>query len=203
MSGKNAERPEPAACHAFLAAGDTLGVPSPDRYGRSLADLIAMVGELRRPGQRTHKTGPLPAAEHRALLGRLEDFERAARERCEALRTQAQWAEEFADDLRRRGRQAAPAPSRVRPVPPVPADGSGFPGGRCRGGRSGRGHHLVQVAGGVEEEQPATPPQDPEQTADSTELGLHQESPSMPDGFSSRGSHCRVRPSLCIPSILV
>ncbi|GAA3074058.1 recombinase family protein [Streptosporangium carneum] len=47
-SGKTAQRPELAACHAFLAAGDTLVVPSLDRYGRSLADLIAMVGELRR-----------------------------------------------------------------------------------------------------------------------------------------------------------
>ncbi|WP_455713492.1 recombinase family protein [Streptosporangium canum] len=47
-SGKNIDRPELKACHAFLAAGDTLVVPSLDRYGRSLADLITMVGELRR-----------------------------------------------------------------------------------------------------------------------------------------------------------
>ncbi|GAA2912118.1 recombinase family protein [Streptosporangium fragile] len=47
-SGKSAERPELKACHAFLTAGDTLVVPSLDRYGRSLADLITMVGELRR-----------------------------------------------------------------------------------------------------------------------------------------------------------
>ncbi|MEU9836299.1 recombinase family protein [Streptosporangium sp. NPDC048047] len=47
-SGKTAERPELEACHAFLTGGDTLVVPSLDRYGRSLADLIAMVGELRR-----------------------------------------------------------------------------------------------------------------------------------------------------------
>jgi DNA invertase Pin-like site-specific DNA recombinase len=33
-------------CHAFLAAGDTLVVPSLDRYGRSLQDLINMVAEL-------------------------------------------------------------------------------------------------------------------------------------------------------------
>ncbi len=51
--------------------------------------------------------GPLPEAERRACLRRLEVFERAARERCEALRTQLQWAEEFAADLRRRGQQAA------------------------------------------------------------------------------------------------
>lgn len=47
-SGKNAQRPELAACHEFLHAGDTLVVPSLDRYGRSLQDLITMVGDLRR-----------------------------------------------------------------------------------------------------------------------------------------------------------
>ncbi|GAA1773392.1 recombinase family protein [Nonomuraea bangladeshensis] len=47
-SGKTAERPELAACHAFLTEGYTLIVPSLDRYGRSLADLITMVSELRR-----------------------------------------------------------------------------------------------------------------------------------------------------------
>lgn len=46
-SGKNAHRPELKACHAFLAPGDTLVVPSLDRYGRSLHDLITMVAELR------------------------------------------------------------------------------------------------------------------------------------------------------------
>ncbi|WP_433381431.1 recombinase family protein [Streptosporangium sp. CA-115845] len=47
-SGKNAQRPELAACHAFLSAGDTLVVPELARYGRSLHDRIAMVGDLRR-----------------------------------------------------------------------------------------------------------------------------------------------------------
>ena len=49
-SGKDAARPELTACHAFLAAGDTLVVPSLDRYGRSLADLVTMVADLRRAG---------------------------------------------------------------------------------------------------------------------------------------------------------
>ncbi|MFJ2630101.1 recombinase family protein [Streptomyces sp. NPDC087532] len=49
-SGKNAFRPELKACHAFLDAGDTLVVPSLDRYGRSLQDLINMVAELRDRG---------------------------------------------------------------------------------------------------------------------------------------------------------
>ncbi|MGL5823391.1 MAG: recombinase family protein [Nocardioides sp.] len=49
-SGKTALRPELNACHAFLDPGDTLVVPSLDRYGRSLQDLISMVGDLRSRG---------------------------------------------------------------------------------------------------------------------------------------------------------
>ncbi|WP_371558722.1 recombinase family protein (plasmid) [Streptomyces longwoodensis] len=49
-SGKTAERPELKACHAFLQEGDTLVVPSLDRYGRSLQDLVNMVAELRARG---------------------------------------------------------------------------------------------------------------------------------------------------------
>ncbi|MBU3865571.1 recombinase family protein [Streptomyces sp. 4503] len=49
-SGKNAQRPELKACHAFLQEGDTLVVPSLDRYGRSLQDLVNMVAELRTRG---------------------------------------------------------------------------------------------------------------------------------------------------------
>lgn len=47
-SGKDDLRRELTACHAFLAPGDTLVVPALDRYGRSLKDLVTMVGELRR-----------------------------------------------------------------------------------------------------------------------------------------------------------
>ncbi|OEJ22207.1 DNA invertase [Streptomyces agglomeratus] len=47
-SGKNDLRPELKACHAFLQSGDTLVVPSLDRYGRSLQDLVNMVAELRK-----------------------------------------------------------------------------------------------------------------------------------------------------------
>ncbi|MEU6507809.1 recombinase family protein [Streptomyces sp. NPDC046942] len=43
---KAALRPELTACRDFLTASDTLIVPSPDRYGRSLQDLITMVSEL-------------------------------------------------------------------------------------------------------------------------------------------------------------
>ncbi|KAB1143440.1 recombinase family protein [Streptomyces luteolifulvus] len=49
-SGKTDLRPELKACHAFLDAGDTLVVPSLDRYGRSLQDLINMVAALRERG---------------------------------------------------------------------------------------------------------------------------------------------------------
>lgn len=47
-SGRTAQQPELEACHAFLTAGDTLVVPDLARYGRSLKDLVTMVGELGR-----------------------------------------------------------------------------------------------------------------------------------------------------------
>ena len=48
LSGKDADRPELAACLDYLRPGDTLVVPSLDRLSRSLADLIAIVSTLRR-----------------------------------------------------------------------------------------------------------------------------------------------------------
>ena len=48
--GKNADRPELAACLNYLRPGDTLVVPSLGRLSRSLADLIGIVGTLRRRG---------------------------------------------------------------------------------------------------------------------------------------------------------
>ena len=50
LSGKNADRPELAACLDYPRPGDTLIVPSLDRASRSLADLIAIVGALRQRG---------------------------------------------------------------------------------------------------------------------------------------------------------
>ena len=50
LSGKNADRPELATCLDYVRPGDTLVVPSLDRLSRSLADLIAIVGTLRRQG---------------------------------------------------------------------------------------------------------------------------------------------------------
>ncbi|WP_367126363.1 recombinase family protein [Streptomyces phytohabitans] len=49
-SGKDALRPELKACHAFLDPGDTLVIPSLDRYRRSLQDPINMAAELRERG---------------------------------------------------------------------------------------------------------------------------------------------------------
>lgn len=47
LSGKNAERPELLAAFEFTRAGDTLVVAALDRLGRSLQDLIVLVGDLR------------------------------------------------------------------------------------------------------------------------------------------------------------
>ncbi|WP_325098361.1 recombinase family protein [Nocardia gipuzkoensis] len=49
-SGKNAEREELWACLDYLRPGDTLVVPSLDRLGRSLQDLISIVAGLRKRG---------------------------------------------------------------------------------------------------------------------------------------------------------
>ncbi|MFI0820054.1 recombinase family protein [Streptomyces sp. NPDC021098] len=47
-SGKNAEREELRKALDYLREDDTLVVPSPDRLGRSLQDLIAIVSGLRK-----------------------------------------------------------------------------------------------------------------------------------------------------------
>ncbi|WP_329414749.1 recombinase family protein [Nocardia vinacea] len=49
-SGKNADREELWACLDYLRLGDTLVVPSLDRLGRSLQDLISIVAGLRKRG---------------------------------------------------------------------------------------------------------------------------------------------------------
>ncbi|MFE2970442.1 recombinase family protein [Streptomyces sp. NPDC059340] len=49
-SGENAEREELWKALDFLREGDTLVVPSLDRLGRSLQDLIAIVSSLRKRG---------------------------------------------------------------------------------------------------------------------------------------------------------
>jgi DNA invertase Pin-like site-specific DNA recombinase len=49
-SGKNAEREELWKALDYLREGDTLVVPSLDRLGRSIQDLIAIVSGLRKRG---------------------------------------------------------------------------------------------------------------------------------------------------------
>ncbi|MFJ4356936.1 recombinase family protein [Streptomyces massasporeus] len=49
-SGKNAEREELQKALDYLRPGDTLVVPSLDRLGRSIKDLIGIVGALREEG---------------------------------------------------------------------------------------------------------------------------------------------------------
>ncbi|OLT40083.1 DNA invertase [Saccharomonospora sp. CUA-673] len=50
LSGKNADRPELAACLDYLRDGDTLVVLELSRLGRSLADLLSLVSGLRKRG---------------------------------------------------------------------------------------------------------------------------------------------------------
>ncbi|WP_031099018.1 recombinase family protein [Streptomyces sp. NRRL S-15] len=50
LSGKNAERPELWKALDYARPGDTIVVPSLDRLGRSIQDLIAIVGGLRKRG---------------------------------------------------------------------------------------------------------------------------------------------------------
>ncbi len=50
VSGKNTERLELEQCRKALRAGDTLMVWRLDRLGRSLSDLVRIVGELERDG---------------------------------------------------------------------------------------------------------------------------------------------------------
>jgi DNA invertase Pin-like site-specific DNA recombinase len=49
-SGKNADRPQLAACLKALRPGDTLVVWRLDRLGRNLPDLVRIVGELEQKG---------------------------------------------------------------------------------------------------------------------------------------------------------
>lgn len=49
-SGRNVDRPELWSCLDFLRVGDVLVVPSLDRLGRSLDDLLAIVSGLRKRG---------------------------------------------------------------------------------------------------------------------------------------------------------
>ncbi|GAA4933486.1 DNA-binding transcriptional MerR regulator [Nonomuraea thailandensis] len=77
------------------------------RRMKPLGFTLEEMGELLSITDRLDDSGAaaLDAAERERLLARLGRFEQAARERCEALRTQLSRAEEFAADLRRRAGQ--------------------------------------------------------------------------------------------------
>ncbi len=54
MSGAKVERPELAACLDYVRPGDVVVVLRLDRFGRSLSDLIELIGLLRRRGVGFH-----------------------------------------------------------------------------------------------------------------------------------------------------
>ncbi|TDD57237.1 MerR family transcriptional regulator [Nonomuraea terrae] len=77
------------------------------RRMKPLGFTLDEMGELLAVTDRLDDTATaLGTAEREQLLARLRRFEQAARERCEALRTQLSRAEEFAADLQRRADQA-------------------------------------------------------------------------------------------------
>ena len=79
LSGKNADRPELAACLDYLRPGDTLVVPSLDRLSRSLADLIGIVGTLRRQQCRVQEPARGPGHHHPRRPAGLPRLRRAGR----------------------------------------------------------------------------------------------------------------------------
>ena len=90
-SGKNTARPDLAACLKALRTGDTLVVWRLDRLGRSLPDLIRIVGDLETKGvafeSLTEKIDTSSATGRLVfhLFGALAEFERSlTRERTQA-----------------------------------------------------------------------------------------------------------------------
>ena len=90
-SGKNTARPDLAACLKALRIGDTLVVWRLDRLGRSLPDLIRIVGDLETKGvafeSLTEKIDTSSATGRLVfhLFGALAEFERSlTRERTQA-----------------------------------------------------------------------------------------------------------------------
>ncbi|MGN9842764.1 MerR family transcriptional regulator [Nonomuraea sp. H19] len=67
-----------------------------------MGELLAITDRLDEAGLDDTGAAALGAAERAQLLARLGRFEQAARERCEALRTQLSQAEQFAAGLHRR-----------------------------------------------------------------------------------------------------
>lgn len=65
LSGSTTARPQLQACLAYLNPGDVLAVYSTDRLGRSVGDLIEIVGRLREQGiQFKSLTEPFDTTDH-------------------------------------------------------------------------------------------------------------------------------------------
>lgn len=65
LSGSTTARPQLQACLAYLNRGDVLAVYSTDRLGRSVGDLIEIVGKLREQGiQFKSLTEPFDTTDH-------------------------------------------------------------------------------------------------------------------------------------------
>jgi DNA invertase Pin-like site-specific DNA recombinase len=65
LLGSTTARPQLQACLAYLNPGDVLAVYSTDRLGRSIGDLIEIVGELRKQGiQFKSLTEPFDTTDH-------------------------------------------------------------------------------------------------------------------------------------------
>jgi DNA invertase Pin-like site-specific DNA recombinase len=67
--GKGTDRPQLEACLKSLRAGDSLVVWRPDRLGRSLGDLVRVVGDLER--RQVHLESLTERIETRSSTGRL------------------------------------------------------------------------------------------------------------------------------------
>ena len=87
LSGKDRNRPQLAACLAYLRDGDTLRVYSVDRLGRSLSDLLEIVAEVLAKGASVeflkeglgfnpHTQDPFKRMQLQ-MLGVISEFERA------------------------------------------------------------------------------------------------------------------------------
>ena len=107
-SGKTSARPELAKALDFMRPGDTLVVASLDRLSRSLADLIAMVAELRRRG-----------VGFRSLHEQLDTTTPGGRLVFHVFAALAEFIRELIVEGTREGLDAARARGRVGGRPPV------------------------------------------------------------------------------------
>ncbi len=150
-SGKTAEREELWKALDYLRPGDTLVVPSLDRLGRSLQDLISIVAGLRKRGvgfRSLHEALDTTTAGGRLVFHVFAALAEFIRELIQKALTR-----DWPPRPRRRAVRAhqptgEPHPGRTavprRPAPRLPAD----PGGD-RQGRRGRPRHHRYAARGI------------------------------------------------------